>query len=76
VELDFKSNYATASCLAGGWDFLTAEEIQVETGCINQVTALLKSILSDPSQLYYTGIWKKLNAFVRIDPRGEPSRYE
>jgi hypothetical protein len=72
VEVDFKSNYATASCLAGGWDFLTADEIQVRTGCINQVTALLKSILSDPGQLYYPAIWNKLNAFVRIDPRGEP----
>jgi hypothetical protein len=72
VELDFKSNYATASCLAGGWDFLTAEEIQVTTGCLDQVVALLRSIISDPGQLYYPAIWKKLNGFVRIDLRGEP----
>ena len=69
VYTDFLSMYPTVNSLMNLWKFVTAKEIRVRSGCIDEVISLLEKVSLE--KLFEPGTWRKLTGFVRIVPDGD-----
>jgi len=69
VYTDFLSMYPTVNSLMNLWDLVTAKEIRVHSGCIEEVISMLKTISSET--MFDPRTWRKLRGFVRVVPNGD-----
>lgn len=74
VYVDFLSMYPTVNGLMNLWEFVTAKEIRVVTGCQKEIDRFLRGLT--PKDLFNPKTWKKFPAFVKVIPDGDilPSR--
>jgi hypothetical protein len=61
--------YTTENGLMNLWQFVIAKEIRVRSGCIDEVTSILKSISVET--VFKPGTWRRLTGFVRVVPNGD-----
>jgi hypothetical protein len=74
VYVDFLSMYPTVNALMDLWRFVIAREITVVEHCQTEIEDFLNGLKAN--DLFTSGTWKRLPAFVRVIPSGDilPSR--
>ena len=63
VYVDFLSMYPSVNGLMNLWEFVTAKEIRVVTGCQKEIERFLLELT--PDELFNPKTWKRLPAFVK-----------
>jgi hypothetical protein len=74
VYTDFLSMYPTVNCNMDLWNLVTADKIQIEDRCKEELAEFFHNVSAE--YLFKQNTWKKLTAFILIVPNGDilPSR--